>query len=115
MTSVTPSDEAVDVERIGLLEDGDGETSVQVERLDKHPRRVGDQRVVDDRRQRLAHPVLSVSTLLPPGESTKTKTDPRPEPTSLADKYITYIKRFLRNLRSAQECIVRYCDQHVPS
>jgi len=46
---------------------------VQVERLDEHPRCVGDQRVVDDRRQCLAHPVLSThhychclhSTLIP--------------------------------------------------
>jgi len=60
---VTPADKAVDDERVSLLEDGDSETGVQVERLDKHPRRVGDQRVVDDCRQRLAHPVLPISHL----------------------------------------------------
>jgi len=59
---ITPADEIVDVERVGLLEDGHGEASVQEQRLDKHPGGVGDHRVVDDRCQSLTHPVLHPTT-----------------------------------------------------
>ena len=55
---VTPADEVVGVERVGLVEHVDGETGVQEQRLHEHPRRVSDHRVVDDGSQSLAHPVL---------------------------------------------------------
>lgn len=69
---VTPADEVVGVERVGLVEHVDGETGVQEQRLHEHPRRVSDHRVVDDGSQSLAHPVLHRSQtmtnwkLLPP-------------------------------------------------